>query len=182
MFNVACIGSREISREMEQKLQKIGRFIAQQGWDVYSGNALGSDVSYATGANEVNPNAVKLFQPWQTYNSEHFAIGNVIISKHEPEWVEIARRHHPIYDKLTQGAKKMMDRNAGIIINSQAVCAVLNHSKPGFGGTGHGWRIAEEFKRPRIDLSSLEKGLTVEEVCEWLKKVKEKLENPLTSV
>lgn len=67
-------------------------------------------------------------------------------------------------------------------MNSEVTLAYLNHKATGFGGTGHGWRIAGELKQLRMDVSGLEKGMEVEEVFNWLKFVEEKMEKPLTDV
>ena len=163
-MNVACVGSRDITNEMRENLIKIGKFIAFKGWNVVSGNAIGADSAYAEGANEVDESKVWLHLPWKSYNKGFIRPGN-IIRPFDPEWCELARRHHPIYDTLTQGAKKMMDRNAGIMIESDCVLAVLNHSRIGWGGTWHGWNVAGELGRPRLDLA---KVANIEEVFTFL--------------
>lgn len=163
-MKIACIGSRDISPETKENLVKIGKFIAFKGWTVVTGNALGSDAAFAEGANQVDPTKVWLHLPWWSYNKELIHPKNVIRPS-DPSWSELARKHHPVYDSLTQGAKKMMDRNAGIILDSSVVIAVLNHKKSGFGGTGHGWRVAGELNLPRLDLSKIN---NIEEVFEFL--------------
>jgi hypothetical protein len=178
-MKIACIGSRQISNETFEKLKLIGRHIALKNWKINSGNATGSDYAFASGANEINPNAVRIYLPWPKYNQNHLVPGNELFFDTEPEWIAMARKHHPIYNQLTQGVKKMMDRNAGIVMNSQVVIAYLNHNATGHGGTGHGWRIAGELKLPRIDVSGLEKGMTVEEVLKWLQIVNNKLKEPV---
>ena len=176
-MRIACIGSREISEKVQKNLYVLGRFIARKGWIVLSGNALGSDEWYAKGANSIDPSLVKLFLPWATYNKELLVPGNMVELGNKPEWVPIAKAHHPKYDSLTQGAKKMMDRNAAIVLDSDVVLAVLNHNKQGGGGTGHGWRVADTLKKPRLDLSGLEKDMKVEDIADWLKKISEKVDN-----
>lgn len=163
-MNIACVGSRDITDEMRKNLIEIGKFIAFKGWNVVSGNALGADSAYAEGANQVDESKVWLHLPWRTYNKELIKPGN-IIRPFKSEWCELARRHHPIYDTLTFGAKKMMDRNAGIMIDSDVALAVLNHSRVGWGGTWHGWNVAGELGKPRFDLTKMK---SLEEVFEFL--------------
>lgn len=153
-MKVACIGSRDISHKLRSNLIEIGEYIASCGWTVVSGNAIGSDAAYAEGANKIDESKVELYLPWQTYNTSFIKPGN-ILKLFDSAWKEVAIKHHPIYASLSQGAQKMMDRNAGIIINSDVVLAVLNHSKTGGGGTGHGWRIAESLSKPRLDVSKI---------------------------
>jgi len=154
-MNIACIGSREISKETEFLMYRIGKYIVQKKSNILSGNADGSDCSYAKGGNSIDPTAVHLYLPWRSYNQEkkYEVKGNLIIVKDDPEWTEIAAEHHPAWAKLTQGTQKMMIRNAGIVTNSQKVIAYLNHKKQSGGGTGHGWRIAMALGIPALDIS-----------------------------
>jgi hypothetical protein len=46
-----------------------------------------------------------------------------------------------------------MARNYGIIYKADKVIALLNHSKPGGGGTGQGVRIANFLNIPVLDLN-----------------------------
>ena len=165
-MKIACVGSRDISLETQEFLSKIGKFIAFKGWVVVSGNALGSDISYAKGANAVDESKVWLHLPWRSYNKEYIKPGN-IIRPFDPSWKELAQKHHPIYDNLSSGAQKMMDRNVGIISESDVVLAVLNHSKIGWGGTWHGWRVAEDLGKPRLDVINTP---NLEDVFFWLEK------------
>ena len=144
---IACIGSREISSELSGHLANIGRLIAQKGWFVSSGNADGSDCSFARGANAIDPTKVILYLPWRKYNDQNIVAGNRVTWEIKPEWVEPARRNHAIYDSLGQGVQKLMCRNIGILWKADACLAVLNHSKKGLGGTGQGWRYAGSFPK-----------------------------------
>ena len=165
-MKIACIGSRDISLEKSTELEKLGEAIASNGWIIASGNALGADAAYARGANKVNPALVHLYLPWRSYNKELIHPDNELVLECRSGWKDIARRHHPLYEKLSQGVKKMMDRNAGIVIGSSLVLAVLNHKATGFGGTGHGWRVATELKIPRVDLSH---DFDIDEIIAYIK-------------
>jgi hypothetical protein len=152
-FRVACVGSREISEEKRLLLSRVGKHIAARNWWLSSGNALGSDIAYASGANEVDPTRVVLYLPWLAYNEEHIVKGNWKSAVIKPEWLEIAKEHHGKWDALGQGGKKMMGRNVGIVSRANVVLAVLNHNKVGFGGTGQAWRVSESLGLPCLDLS-----------------------------
>ncbi len=164
-FRVACIGSREISEEKELLLYKIGAYIASKGWWLSSGCARGADEFWAKGANSVDPTRVVLYLPWLSYNEELIIEGNWVSAEHKQGWEEIAKKHHGAWDKLKQGGKKMMLRNTGIIEKANVCLAVLNHSKPGFGGTGNAWRIADSMGIPKLDVSA---DLSYEEICAFL--------------
>lgn len=170
-MKIACIGSRDIDEATFQKLKKIGRFIAKKGWEINSGNADGSDFAFQSGANEVDPNLVNVYMPWKTYNLQHLAPGNNVKFDVEPEWSKLARLHHPKYSVLKDSVKALMDRNAGIVMDSDRVLAFLNHDRVGAGGTRHGWNCAGGLNLLRFDVSTLTKGVLVEEVFEWLEAV-----------
>lgn len=172
----ACIGSREISDEMNEIMERVGYYLAQIGDYIASGNALGSDAAYARGANRSDPTRVILYLPWASYNAELIVKGNHTTIETRPAWEAVARKHHPIFDQLKRGAKAMMIRNAGILSKADACVAFLNKNKSGGGGTGHGWRIAGEMGIPRIDLSDLDTANRVD-----MKKLFDFLKNPLTA-
>ncbi len=175
-MRIATIGSREVSPKTAQILELVGHEIARRGWFVVTGNADGADSKFAAGANKVNPTQVKLFLPWSSYNKNYLKPGNLVEPNPKKEWEELARKNHPIYDNLTQGAQKLMLRNAGIILDCDCVLAVLNHKKKGMGGTGAGWRMSEELGKPRLDLAMVEIGSpTFDEIFKWLEKQKDLL-------
>lgn len=152
-IRIACIGSRDISEETKELMQEIGKFIVSQGWYISSGNCAGSDYAYACGGNLINPAKVILYLPWTKYNNEYLVKRNFILREPKPEWSEIAARHHPAYQYLSQGVKKLMDRNVGIVLRANKLIAYLNHNKKGGGGTGQGFRLAESLNIPRMDIS-----------------------------
>lgn len=166
MKRIACIGSRDIPPKTEGLMEQIGEYIASRGWYIASGNALGSDAAYARGANRVDPSKVILYLPWRTYNEELIVRGNRYTFDIRPEWEDTAKEFHPAWNKLTQGVRKLMARNAGIISRADKVIAYLNHSKSSGGGTGHGWRISGSKGIPRLDLATKEYNL--DEIIEWL--------------
>lgn len=160
---IACIGSRSLSDQDKGKLFDLGIFIVEKGWYIVTGGARGSDAAFAAGGNEVNPNHVLLYLPNEHYNKELIVPGNRVCVDIKPEWTEIARKHHPRYDYLSTFVKRLMDRNAGIIIKADKVLA--NFSKTSkTNGTGHGFRIAETLGIPRLDISDK----SFEEVVKFL--------------
>lgn len=153
-IRVAAIGSREITEKQAELFKKIGAFIVGRGDLISTGNAIGSDCEFARGGNSVNPSHVIIYLPWASYNQEFLHPRNKVLFNPLPEWHELARPFHGGYDKLTQGGQKMMQRNFGILNRADKCLAFLNHNKPGFGGTGFGWKVAEKLKIPRPDLNN----------------------------
>ena len=144
---VACIGSREISTETKVYLEYVGLYYASRGCTIVTGNAQGSDQAYALGANTVDPNLVELWLPWPSYEQKAVLEGNTIHLVDEAtraDWV-LAERCHPAWAKLNDPVRRLMVRNAMIVSTSQLVVAWPDRSKIGYGGTGHGMRVAMEL-------------------------------------
>lgn len=163
-MRIACIGSTSITPEQSELFKQIGRFIVSGNDYVLTGNAEGSDFSFADGGNEINPENVLIYQPWPEYNKQFLHPKNKILLNPKKQWFLETAPFHPIFDKLKQGAKNMMARNFGIIARADKVIAKLNYKKQGFGGTGQGWRIAESLNIPRLDLNNK----TFDEIVEFL--------------
>lgn len=153
-IKVACVGARSTPPDILTMMEDIGEYIVSQPKCVLaSGNATGADQAFARGGNKVDSMRVWLYLPWQTYESQAVVWGNRTITDWEPGTRIIAARNHPNWERLSFGVKRLMIRNAGLLMGSSLVIGYLDHSKPGGGGTGHGWRIAEDLGIERIDLS-----------------------------
>lgn len=151
---IACIGSSKFRNDDDEKTcQIIGYFIAHNNIELASGNAVGCDYAFATGANKVNENLVHLFLVNKNHNINHIKPGNHLYYENEhPEWSEIAKKNHPGYNNQSDYVQKLFNRNAGIILNSDLVIALPNPDKTSGGGTGHSIRIANELNIPVINL------------------------------
>ncbi len=163
-MRIACIGSRSVSEEQKDLFINIGKFIVSGGDFISSGNADGSDSFFAMGGNSVKPENVIIYLPWKNYNTYYLNNKNKICYEPKKEWFLETAPHHPNFDKLTQGVKRLMARNYGILHRADKCIALLNHKKPGGGGTGQGWRIAEHLNIPRLDLNNK----SFDEVVEFL--------------
>lgn len=151
---VACVGRRDPMLAATDILRRLGRLIAAHGGVVVSGNAVGSDQAYAVGANAVDPALVELWLPWATYERSAARPGNVVRVVSDPRCFRIAAEHHPAWDRLSQGARRLFARNVCIIERADLVIAFPNHSKIGGGGTGHAMRMAEALQISLADLTT----------------------------
>lgn len=154
-MKVACIGSRELSTTQLQVCEVIGRFIANLGGEVHSGNADGADGAFARGANSVDPNLVHLHLPWPNFNREAIRKGNhVHLPLAQSHFEATAAKYHPRWDNLSQGAKKLHTRNVSIVVHPSIKDLVLAwpSNRVGGGGTGQGMRIAEGKGVDLVDL------------------------------
>ena len=166
-MRIACIGTRSIVDKPTaiNACRWTGVMIVGKGHYIASGNAVGADYAFAQGGNAIDPKKVILYLPKEHHNREHIVAGNRMTWEAQESWKEIARKHHPAYDKLKPYIQSLMDRNAGILSRADRCIAWLDHEAPGFGGTGHGWRIAGDMGIPRFDLSQV---TTFEEIRDFL--------------
>jgi hypothetical protein len=161
-MRVACIGSRDLDPFCLGTCEKLGAWVVECGHELHTGNAPGADQAFARGANRVNPALVHLHLPW--YNFERHAIHDKNIVHNLDELTEdrskyfelVAQKHHPAWNRLSQGAKKLMSRNSSIMLpppDFMAVDLCLAFPAPNrLGGTGQGMRIAETEGVRLIDL------------------------------
>ena|SRR4030043_311069 len=137
---IACIGSRALLPEEKELCFNIGKTLIQSGYCLKSGNAMGADQSYASGANSVDPRLVYLYLPWPSYNKENIVSGNYFLDTPKSEWFAIAANYHSYWSKLSQGARRLHARNVGIV---EGVKFVIAYPGKGYGGgTAMGMRIA----------------------------------------
>lgn len=155
MSSIACIGSRKIEPQEAEFMFRIGAWLAKQGYDVYSGNAEGSDQAFGRGVNSVDPTRLFLCLPWHSYERDKIVPGNRVVPKQDIWWTEAAK-YHPVWDKLPQGPRLLHARNVGIVKGRRQVIARPNPLKVGGGGTGMGLRLAEAYGIPVMDLTNQE--------------------------
>lgn len=139
------IGSRSTPTSVKPLIIKIAKFLDSKGYTLRSGGAEGADSFFESGAG-----AKEIFLPWAGFNgnTSHF-------DKPSPEAFKLAEKYHPAWDRLGQGAKKLMARNShqvlGVDLNSP-VDFVVYWSEPNKGGTQQAIRIAEDHNIPVFNL------------------------------
>lgn len=157
---IACIGSRKITEKQKKICIAIGYFLAKLGHSINSGNAEGADCHFAIGANAINPELVNLYLTDKNHNPQFVQLGNSLYYENQfPEWEELAKIH-PKYNSLKPYVKKLMNRNAGIILNCDLCIAMPNEKVT--GGTAHSMKIAQSLNKPIINLNyDLEKVVAI---------------------
>lgn len=155
------IGSREtpkhildIMSEMAYKLSNTGIFILRSGY------ADGADKAFSDG---VGDGEMEVYIPWRGFNGTYNVKDSRIISLMDIEndivkrAEEIAMSHHPRWNVLSDGAKKLHTRNVFQIMgknldNPSSVVVCYTHEASGRGGTGQAIRIAKSLGIPIYDL------------------------------
>jgi hypothetical protein len=148
MERIACVGSREAPRVVLKWMEETGAKLVRAGYTVVSGNAPGSDQAWARGGNSMDPERVELCLPWESFESSAVHGRNVVrvfgvdlVSKQR--YILRVQETHPSFARLSDGALRLHARNAMIVENAHLVLGALNPAKPGGGGTGSAFRIAQ---------------------------------------
>lgn len=171
MKRIVCIGSRQVDQGDASYLQSIGRRTVSNGDLLVSGNAPGSDQAYALGGNMVDAGLVELCLPWATFEkkwivenpdythsdwrSREMVSGNRIRLASEAHYnhLKLANAAHPGFSHLSQGAQKLLVRNAMMLLDdaeilSDLVIAWPDRTSHGWGGTGHTMQVAWALQVP----------------------------------
>ena len=116
-----------------------------------SGGADGADSAFERGCFKAG-GVAEIYLPWQRFNGSNSSL----ILKENDGAYEIARKFHPRFDALSQGAQKLQARNSYQVLGydlSTPADFVLCWTKKGFGkgGTGQAIRLARHHSIPILD-------------------------------
>jgi len=149
----AGIGSRETPQEILKTMFDISSVLTTNGYILRSGSAPGADQSFEKG---VLNNNKQIFLPWKNFENNKSTYYTI-----SEEAYELAKKYHPRFTYLSQGAKKLIARNGYIILGYNlkepvefVVCWTPNGKIT--GGTGQGLRIANDLEIPIYNLFHLE--------------------------
>lgn len=156
----AGIGARSTPDSALHQMLMGAIQLKEAGYMLRSGHADGADQAFERGADGF----ARIYLPWPAYNQETPIKGNGVVPDMDKLFDE-AMFHHPNWDNLSQGAKKLMARNVAIILGSSLkdpVDMVICWTPKGeaVGGTGHALRVAKHHGVPIYNLyfqSSVEK-------------------------
>jgi len=147
----AGIGSRKTPESILRLMSSIAEYLSNQGYILRSGGAEGADKAFEQGCKGDK----EIFIPWNGFNN---------LSQLYPltkECFELASQFHPVWDKLSQGAKKLHARNCQQILGkdlNNPVDFVICWTKNGkeVGGTAQAIRVAKSKKIRIFNLGILE--------------------------
>ena len=162
-FIFAGIGSRETPKYVQLYMIKTAEYLGD--FTLRSGHADGADKAFEKGCDNVGGKK-EIYLPWKKFNGSDSELYNI-----SDEAFAIAEKYHPAWDKLSDGAKKLMARDCmqvlGEDLNTPADF-ILCWTKNGkiTGGTGQALRIAIDYKIPIFNFGNyikedeLKKALT----------------------
>lgn len=146
----AGIGSRDCPKDILDIIAKTGYWLAKKDFILRSGGAEGCDKAFEYGCDKAGGQK-EIYLPWKGFNNSNSSL--VVKDK---KAFDIARKYHPNFDSLRDGAKKLQARNShqvlGLSLDSKAdfiICYTKNGA--GSGGTGQALRIAKEYNIPIFD-------------------------------
>lgn len=151
----AGIGSRETPQKLEPLIGSIAAALARNDYTLRSGGAEGADSLF-----EKYSKKVEIFLPKKGFNNNPSRF-----CEPSTKAYEIAKKHHPAWDRCGEFARRAHARNSHIVLGKDLetpvdfiVCWTLDGEA--VGGTGQALRIAAAYG---ITVSNL--GL--DDVCQW---------------
>jgi len=159
----AGIGARKTPQSVLKDMFTIGAGFAKEGFLLRSGGADGADKAFEKGSNSAN-GLSEIYLPWKEFNNHQSHLYQIL-----PEAVEISKKHHPDWDALSQGAKKLMIRNVYQVLGDDlhqisdfVLCWTPGGKK--VGGTSQAIRIADTYGVPVINMFDRTLIETIKEV------------------
>ncbi len=191
----AGIGSRNITRQEALFLAKIGFCLALSGYTACTGGADGSDTGFEFGARAAYDHTANVFNldgsdytrvlrcflPWSGFNGRTVKPGYVVGGTGGA--MAYTAPFHGNWDKLPQGARKMMARNANQILLDNldipvkfVICVTpdgaYNAAMTSYktGGTGQAIRIADANNIQVFNINHPEHRQRLEQ---WIEKLRQ---------
>lgn len=153
----AGIGARATPPDILSVMRGIARVLAKDGFLCQTGAAKGADQAFAEGA-LCGGGEVALMLPWDSYEQEWInnLVGSfsvrVLANTDKLAYMSV-NEHHPSFERLSQGAKRLHARNWLILQDIKFVICWTPGGK-GQGGTGQGIRIARQAGAEIHDLGN----------------------------
>jgi predicted NAD-dependent protein-ADP-ribosyltransferase YbiA (DUF1768 family) len=161
----AGIGSRDTPPTELARMEAVGAILQRQGWTLRSGGAEGADSAFEHGADraarEDGTMARKeIYIPWNGFQKRSDQEPGVILASALPkarEAMEMAKRYHPAWERLSQGARLLQSRNGHQILgrdldDPSGVVICWTEGGAIKGGTGQALRIAQGLGIPLLNL------------------------------
>ncbi len=174
-FAYAGVGSRRTPPDILDAMSDIAQTLGDAGTALSTGGADGADKAFETGALRTDA-PITVHTPWPGYNGYRpgrqpetdidvvHPSATDIVRGHA--YAELAREHHPHWDRCHRGARALFVRNVSILAGAQGddggtlpVRAVIAYTPNGLpvgreaGGTGHTLRTAAYLDIPCVNLS-----------------------------
>lgn len=164
MKSYAGIGSRETPVKILALMQDVAAHLAGKGYVLRSGAAAGADSAFETGCDRVG-GAKEIYLPWKGFNGHVSTLFSIT-----PEALNLAERHHPAWERLSDNGKLLIARDGYQVLGSKlddparfVVCWTKGARV--VGGTGQALRLALSKGVPVLNLADLGQHT---KVLQWL--------------
>jgi hypothetical protein len=163
----AGIGSRETPPDVQKIMTRVA-YSLEEFLILRSGAAQGADAAFELGISD--PTRKEIYLPWNGFNNRRAAPGVYLPEAHmAAQAQDIAARYHPAWNRLSQGARTLMSRNAFQILGRNLLdpCLFVLCWTPhgsGSGGTGQAIRMARHLDIPVFDLGKVKLDDVVAEI------------------
>ena len=174
-FAYAGVGSRRTPPDILDAMADIAQTLGDAGTTLSTGGAYGADKAFETGALRTDA-PITVHTPWPGYNGYRPGRDpetdiDVVHPKSTESvqgrsYAELAREHHPYWNRCSRGARALFVRNVSILAGALdgddgtlPVRAVIAYTPNGLpvgreaGGTGHTLRTADSLGIPCVNLS-----------------------------
>lgn len=143
----AGVGSRNVPVRARLLFNKLGEILARFNCVLFSGGAPGSDEAFEFGC-DLAEGEKKIFIPWKGFNGS-----TSMLVVRDPKAFEIAKEYHPCWERLSQGAQKLMARNSCQVLDEDLETPIdflLCYTERGKskGGTAQALKIATDYGVP----------------------------------
>ena len=176
----AGIGSRATPERIQKTMEHIATELAQRGWTLRSGGAVGADSAFERGCDK-STGPKEIFIPWDGYDNRdgtgrkrQASERGVIVPPNMLQACQLSAKHWPPdsipWPKLKRGTQALMGRNACQVLGADLTqpCAVVLFWKPSNGqrsGTDQALRIARAHK---VECVRIFEHTKTDELIAWM--------------
>ncbi|MCY3810281.1 MAG: hypothetical protein OXH15_00600 [Gammaproteobacteria bacterium] len=174
-FAYAGVGARRTPPDILDAMSDIAQTLGDAGTALSTGGADGADKAFETGALRTDA-PITVHTPWPGYNDYRpgrdpetdidIVHPNSTATVRGHTYADLAREHHPCWQRCSRGARALFLRNVSILAGALdddggtlPVRAVIAYTPNGLavgreaGGTGHTLRTAAFLHIPCVNLS-----------------------------
>ena len=147
------------------RIETLGAILQRQGWILRSGGAEGADSAFERGADHAAREdkmitSKEIYIPWNGFQQRFDQEPGVILASALPkarEAMEIAKRYHPAWNRLSHGTRILQSHNCHQILgrnldNCSDLIICWTEGGSIKGGTGQALRIAKALGIPVLNL------------------------------
>ena len=170
------VGSRETPKPVLEQMRSLAAALAQAGFTLRSGGAEGADTAFEQGARGVEGARMQIYLPWRGFNGNASPLYTV-----ERRALDIARRTHPAWHRLSLAARKLHGRNCyqvlGLSLDTPSRflvcwtsdgCESARTRSAKTGGTGTAIELAERHGVPVFNLGRAGRSDSLRELLQNL--------------